>query len=211
MRLISDGDPLLVASTDPAVGLGFVEQATGDAQSIACGARIAEIAVEVGGKVLADRATRPGHLTGSAFVISHDGSQAILLFHAKLQRWLQPGGHADGDMNLMAVALREATEETGIAGLGVHPVPIDLDIHEVAPPREDAHLHLDVRFVVVAPEGAEPAANHESEHIRWVSRDELVDFDPDAGLERLAARAFGWFDQMVDAGTRPDAGSRPSG
>ena len=196
MDLIVDGDCRLVRSIDPAVGLSFVTDAA-DPDDLSAGRyreKILTIADTVGAATLADRATRPGHLTGSAFVVSHDGTSGILLFHTKLQRWLQPGGHADGDMNLMAVALREAIEETGIAGLGVHPVPIDLDIHEVAPPREDAHLHLDVRFVVVAPEGAVPAGNHESELIRWVTRDSLGGFDPDPGLERLARRAFDWFD-----------------
>ena len=142
----------------------------------------------------ADRHTRPGHLTGSAFVVRHDGRAAALLFHRKLRRWLQPGGHADGDTNLAAVALREATEELGIDGLAVHPLPIDLDVHEVRPPGEDPHLHLDVRYLVVAPEGATLVQNHESESLRWVERDELDAFDPDDGLRRLARVAWATFD-----------------
>ena len=101
------------------------------------------------------RTGRPGHFTGSALVVDATATRVLLLFHTKLQRWLQPGGHADGDANLAAVALREATEETGICGLRVALPAIDLDVHEVAPPAEDPHLHLDVRFLVVAPEGAD--------------------------------------------------------
>ena len=86
-----------------------------------------------------------GHLTGSALVVEAGTGRLLLLFHRKLQRWLQPGGHADGDANLAAVALREATEETGIAGLRIDPVPIDLDVHRVEPPGEAPHDHLDVR------------------------------------------------------------------
>lgn len=142
----------------------------------------------------ADRATRPGHLTGSAFVVSADGADAVLLLHTKLGLWLQPGGHADGDCNLAAVALREATEETGIEGLGVHPVAIDVDVHEVRPPKEDPHLHLDVRYLVVAPAAARLVGNEESRAIRWVSRSRLGDYSPDAGLIRLAASAFEVFD-----------------
>lgn len=138
----------------------------------------------------ADRTTRPGHLTGSAFVIDATAEHALLLFHTKLQRWLQPGGHADGDMNLAAVALREATEESGIDGLRVWPEPIDLDIHRVAPPKEDPHLHLDVRYLVVAPPGAQPSGNEESQALRWVAEADLTTYDVDAGLLRLADRAF---------------------
>ena len=80
----------------------------------------------------------------------------LLLFHAKVQRWLQPGGHADGDGNLARVALREAEEETGIAGLRVLTPAIDLDVHVFHHARraEPDHLHLDVRHLVVAPAGA---------------------------------------------------------
>ena len=83
---------------------------------------------------IAVRTCRPGHLTGSAFVVDPSRGAALVLFHTKLQRWLQPGGHADGDMNLANVAWREATEETGIDGLRVVTPAIDVDIHRVDPP-----------------------------------------------------------------------------
>lgn len=136
----------------------------------------------------ADRTSLPGHLTGSALVVDSSLSSTLLLLHAKLGIWVQPGGHADGDMNLMSVALREATEETGIDGLRIRPVPIDLDIHEVRPPAEQPHFHHDVRFLVAAPEGAEFVGNHESLDHRWVRIDEVADMDVDPGLRRMAAR-----------------------
>ncbi len=132
------------------------------------------------------RTCRPGHLTGSALVVDSAGANTLLMLHAKLGRWLQPGGHADGDANLAAVALREATEETGIDGLRLWPEPLHLDIHEVDPPGEDPHLHYDVRFLVQAPADAKPKPNHESRDIRWVSLDALADFTSDPGLFRLA-------------------------
>lgn len=131
------------------------------------------------------RTCRPGHLTGSALVVDAVGTNTLLLLHAKLGRWLQPGGHADGDANLAAVALREATEETGIDGLRIWPQPLHLDIHQVDPPGEDAHLHYDVRFLVRAPTGAQPQANHESRGLRWVPLHGLADFGCDSGLVRL--------------------------
>lgn len=131
------------------------------------------------------RSCPQGHLTGSALVIDAAGEHVVVLHHRKLARWLQPGGHCDGDANLAAVALREAIEETGIDGLVVHPVAVDLDVHEVAPPAEGPHLHLDARFLVLAPPGAEPAGNHESTDIRWARPDELGSLDVDAGTLRM--------------------------
>lgn len=139
---------------------------------------------------IAVRTCRPGHLTGSAFVVDPSRQACLMLFHTKLQRWLQPGGHADGDTNLAHVALREAAEETGISGLRVVNPAIDVDIHRVDPPKEDAHLHLDVRYLVIAPAGAEPEGNHESQALRWVTETELVDFDVDDGLRRMAKAGF---------------------
>lgn len=136
------------------------------------------------------RTCGPGHFTGSALVVHADREQVLLLFHTKLQRWLQPGGHLDGDANLAASALREATEESGIEGLQVVVPAVDLDIHEVRPPKEEAHLHLDVRFVVLAPEGAEVVGNHESQALRWVRPDELAGLGADEGLVRLTERGL---------------------
>jgi 8-oxo-dGTP pyrophosphatase MutT (NUDIX family) len=139
---------------------------------------------------IADRTCRPGHLTGSAFVVDPSRDVCLLLFHTKLQRWLQPGGHADGDTNLARVAWREATEETGIEGLVVVAPAIDVDIHRVDPPKEDAHLHLDVRYLVIAPPGAEAVGNHESQGFRWVGLAEFGDYDLDEGHHRMARTGF---------------------
>ena len=131
------------------------------------------------------RSCRSGHLTGSALVVDDAGERIVVLHHRKLGRWLQPGGHCDGDANLAAVALREASEETGIEGLRVLPVAVDLDVHEVAPPDDGPHLHLDVRHLVLAPPGAEPLGNHESNDIRWAALDELDALGIDEGTWRM--------------------------
>ncbi len=137
-----------------------------------------------------DRRERPGHLTGSALVVDARAGRFLVVLHAKLGIWVQPGGHADGDACLAGVALREATEETGIEGLRVWPRAIDLDVHGVRPPGEDPHLHHDVRFLVVAPEGARVVINHESRDARWVTTPEAVSLGVDAGLLRLADRGL---------------------
>lgn len=114
-----------------------------------------------------------GHLTGSALVVDATGEHTLLLHHAKLDRWLQPGGHADGDGNLPAVALKEATEETGIEGLRVVLPAVDIDVHTIpARPGEPEHLHLDVRFLVLAPQGAAVQHNEESHAARWAPADD---------------------------------------
>lgn len=131
------------------------------------------------------RSCRTGHLTGSALVVDAAGERVVMLHHRKLRRWLQPGGHCDGDANLAAVALREATEETGMPGLRVHPVAVDLDVHEVDPPGDGPHLHLDARYLVVVPPGADPVGNHESTDIRWATEADLDDLDVDEGTRRM--------------------------
>ncbi|HEY7413043.1 MAG TPA: NUDIX hydrolase [Vicinamibacteria bacterium] len=146
-----------------------------------------------------DRRTPEGHLTGSAFVVAHDGARTLLLHHRKLERWLQPGGHADpGEADGETVALREAQEETGIAGLRLHPGaprPLDVDVHAIpARGAEPAHEHLDLRYLVLAPPGLALARQPtESRALRWFGWDEaeraLVG---DPGLVRglRKARAF---------------------
>jgi 8-oxo-dGTP pyrophosphatase MutT (NUDIX family) len=131
------------------------------------------------------RSCREGHLTGSALVVDDAGERIVVLHHRKLQRWLQPGGHCDGDANLAAVALREASEETGMAGLAVHPVAIDVDVHEVDPPADGRHLHLDARYLVLAPPDAEPGGNHESTDIRWAAPADLPALGVDPGTLRM--------------------------
>ena len=137
------------------------------------------------------RACLEGHLTASALVLDADRERALLTHHKKLGRWLQLGGHCDGDANLPAVALREAREESGIEGLRVVPAPIDVDIHTIpARPGEPEHLHLDTRFVVLAPVGAAFRANHESHELAWVSPAELEALDVDESVRRLFDRCF---------------------
>lgn len=141
----------------------------------------------------AHRRTRlEGHLTASALVIDARRERALLTHHKKLNRWLQLGGHCDGDANLVHVAWREATEESGIQGLEIDPVPIDVDIH-VIPTRahEPEHYHLDTRFLVLAPEGAREVASDESHALAWIGPAEIRSLSTDDSVARLFRRVFG--------------------
>jgi 8-oxo-dGTP pyrophosphatase MutT (NUDIX family) len=149
-----------------------------------------------------DRRILEGHLTGSAIVISADGTLTLLLHHRKLDRWLQPGGHADpGEASGEEVALREALEETGLVGLVLHPTaprPLDVDVHDIpARGAEPAHQHLDLRYLVVAPAGAAfSRSTEETRDMRWLAWDDLASLEaegktlgPDPGLVRALGKA----------------------
>ncbi|MEM6795402.1 MAG: NUDIX hydrolase [Acidobacteriota bacterium] len=131
------------------------------------------------------RTCLPGHLTASALVVDEQRERVLLLHHRKLGKWLQPGGHCDGDANVLGVAFREAREETGLDALAIDPRVLDLDIHEIpARPGEPAHLHLDTRFLVIAPRDARPRRNEESNELRWFTPQEALAVADDS-LARL--------------------------
>ncbi len=149
-----------------------------------------------------ERTCRPGHITGSAWVLSHDRTQCLLVHHRKLNRWLQPGGHADGQTDIEAVALREAQEESGLQHLdfqlndGVL-VPLDIDVH-IIPARleaatktilEDAHEHHDIRFLLLAADGQELVLSEESHDLRWFSREELLNITDEESVLRMQRKA----------------------
>jgi len=142
-----------------------------------------------------DRRIAEGHLTASALVLAADGAAVLLLHHVKLERWLQPGGHAEADESDGAqIALREAREETGIEKLWLHPEaprPLDVDVHEIpARSEEPAHLHLDLRYLVLAPTGARIVrAEAEARDVRWFMWDELAALELDSGLMRALRKA----------------------
>ncbi|GAA3937246.1 NUDIX hydrolase [Streptomyces gulbargensis] len=114
-----------------------------------------------------------GHLTSSALVIDPARGRVLLTLHRKLNMWLQMGGHCEeGDRTVEEAALREATEESGIAGLTLLPGgPVRLDRHPIPAP---CHWHLDVQYAALAPAGAEAAISDESLDLRWFAYDEVA-------------------------------------
>jgi 8-oxo-dGTP pyrophosphatase MutT (NUDIX family) len=135
------------------------------------------------------RRCEPGHLTASALVIASDGDRVLLTLHPKVGRWLQTGGHCEsGDRTLADAALREATEETGIAGLELRDQPIRLDRHRVHCRPDGDSEHLDVQYLALAPTGALETITEESLALRWWPVRDLPD-SVDASVRALVSRA----------------------
>jgi 8-oxo-dGTP pyrophosphatase MutT (NUDIX family) len=137
-----------------------------------------------------ERTHASGHFTGSAWLVSADGERVLLTHHRKLGRWLQLGGHADGDPDLARVALREAEEESGLPDLVAEPAIFDLDRHLIpARGNEPAHWHYDVRYVVRATGSEAFAVSEESLDLAWHSIQAIAQ-DPqvDESLRRMARR-----------------------
>ncbi len=112
----------------------------------------------------------PGHITASSWIVDKKRQHVLLVYHAKLNRWLQPGGHADGDEDVVAVARKEAEEETGLRNLTLTtPRIFDLDVH-VIPARQNfpEHFHYDVRFCFQTSMDEPLVISEESHDLRWV-------------------------------------------
>ena len=132
----------------------------------------------------------PAHLTASAMVLDAAGERVLLTLHRKGGFWGQLGGHCEGsDATLADAALRESTEESGMTGLQVvGAAPVDLDRHALSSAFGSCGEHLDVRYAVVAPPGAEPVVSDESHDVAWVPADALPATAVD-DLSRLVRRA----------------------
>lgn len=138
------------------------------------------------------RSQLAGHLTASGFVLDAEGTRVLLLHHRKLGRWLQPGGHGEGETDPRAIALRELGEETGLEQQDLAPFPderlLDVDVHAIpASPREPAHPHLDLRYGFIARAGAQPRLSSESRALRWFPLAALPD-DADPALVRAVGK-----------------------
>ncbi len=141
----------------------------------------------------------PGHFTGSALILDASWQSVCLVFHRKLNRWLQPGGHGDAldENDIVKTALREAREETSLTVSLLSEVPISLDIHRIpARPDEPAHDHLDVRFLVSVPDAV--ALSHdalESAASGWFTFEEAERRVAERGFSRMLSRAAQWIRQ----------------
>ncbi|MFY9489020.1 MAG: NUDIX domain-containing protein [Solirubrobacterales bacterium] len=131
----------------------------------------------------------PGHATGSALILSEQ-KRVALIFHSKLQLWVQPGGHAEsGETDVLNVASREASEELGIA-IGPDQLELfDLDVHRIAPTDDEpVHKHFDFRFLAVV-EAVDLEPGSDAEDAQWFTRSQLGSLGLDPGLRRMADKA----------------------
>ena len=139
------------------------------------------------------RSCLTGHLTGSAWIIDPTRTRTLLTHHRKLGKWLQLGGHADGETDMLAVALREAREESGLTRLQpVAAAPFDVDRHEI-PARQGvpAHWHLDLRFLVEG-DPAEPLfVSDESHDLAWVDLKRVAALNPEESMLRMVRKTPG--------------------
>jgi 8-oxo-dGTP pyrophosphatase MutT (NUDIX family) len=145
------------------------------------------------------RSCRPEHVTASALVVDAAGVNVLLTLHKTVGLWLQLGGHCEaGDKTLAGAALRESTEESGLSGLTIDPVPLQLSRHEILAGGCAGTFHLDVQFLVTATAGTDYVISDESEDLAWFPIDGLPP-DPDPTVQQLAIRAH----QRWSATTKP--------
>lgn len=143
-----------------------------------------------------NRSHAEGHMTGSAWLVAPAGDKVLLTLHRKLQRWMQTGGHADGDPDTLRVALREAKEESGIEGIQpVNAEIFDIDIHlipEHPAKGEQAHYHYDVRYLLRAPH-EQFTVSEESDALAWWTKEDFFtrSTELDEAVLRMARRYFG--------------------
>ncbi len=139
-----------------------------------------------------ERTHLPGHITGSAWIVDAARKNVLLVHHAKLNKWVQPGGHADGDEHILRVALKEAEEETGLKEfIVITNKPYDVDIHLI-PKRKDfpEHYHYDVRFLLEANPNDKIQVSEESHDVKWVSLDHLEKYNQERSVLRMKDKLF---------------------
>lgn len=149
-----------------------------------------------------DRSHAAGHVTGSAWLLNHDGTKVLLTHHRKLGQWLQLGGHCDGDANVLRVALREAREESGVDDIEpLNEAVFDVDVHPIPPHGETpAHDHYDIRFLLrmSTPDGeSRIRVSDESHALAWFSRSELDELPVDDSVRRMSRK---WLSGLTTGG-----------
>lgn len=127
-----------------------------------------------------------GHITASAFVFDPKKHKTLLIHHKKLNKWLQPGGHCDGEEDTLAVALKEVFEETGLQIENIGQEIFDLDIHTIPESKEvPEHEHFDVRYLLLADSKIPLVQNHETNQLKWIDLSEMEKYTTEESLMRM--------------------------
>jgi 8-oxo-dGTP pyrophosphatase MutT (NUDIX family) len=137
-----------------------------------------------------ERSNKAGHITASCWLVSRDGQKTLLTHHRKLNKWLQTGGHCDGDSDVLRAALKEAREESGIEEweLVVEGI-FDIDIHQIpGRPQEPEHFHYDVRFLFKTLENETYVVSDESHDLAWVEHQNLEDYTTELSMARMSEK-----------------------
>jgi len=139
-----------------------------------------------------ERSLQIGHITGSAWIISESGKETLLTHHRKLDIWVQTGGHADGECDVLAVAMKEAEEEAGLDSIeAVSSEIFDLDVHTIPARKSDPeHLHYDVRFAIRQTGKRDFVVSEESHDLAWVPLDELEKYTTEESMLRMRKKSL---------------------
>jgi 8-oxo-dGTP pyrophosphatase MutT (NUDIX family) len=137
-----------------------------------------------------ERSLLEGHVTGSAWIVNASRTQCLLTHHRKLDRWLQLGGHADGQTDALEVAMREAREESGLTSLRpVSEAIFDCDVHPIPGRRDEPeHFHYDVRFLLEADDAEPLVLSEESKELAWVALADVASLESDESVMRMVAK-----------------------
>ena len=140
-----------------------------------------------------ERELLTGHITGSAWLVNAQGTHALFTHHRKLEKWLQLGGHADGDPDVLAVAMREVKAESGLDATPLSTTIFDLDAH-VIPARKDVpeHIHYDIRYLVQARGNEEYTVSDESFDLQWIALEQIIQFTQGEDTHRMARKWLDW-------------------
>jgi len=138
-----------------------------------------------------ERELDSGHLTGSSLLLDKECERVLLTHHAKLDKWLQPGGHADGEKDIADVCLREAMEESGLGDIEfLHRPILDLDIHFIpSRQKEPGHFHYDCRFLLRTRSSNDYVLSPESKELAWVEFDQVHHYTEELSILRMISKA----------------------
>lgn len=137
-----------------------------------------------------ERTLSVGHITASALIVNSRRTHTLLTHHHKLEKWLQLGGHSDGDPDPLSVALREAEEESGLKKVTpVSEAVFDVDVHPIpARKHEPDHFHYDIRFLFEADDAEPLTISSESKDLAWVPLNEIEKYTTEESILRMVRK-----------------------